>query len=195
MNGTLAKGTAVVSLQDGAKVGTIDRVYVDPERGGLVALAIRRGRRLLRPTTAVVDASDVHAFGPDAVTLAGPVPLLSDAVLAGRWEELVDVTALFGRPVVTEGGSGVGRVASVMFDRKTRRLRWLEVEADGCPVPGLVWADEVLRLGSELVVVAEAVLADGPAAAARPVMTRETSRPALRRPLQFGPARPLRASA
>lgn len=195
MGATLTKGTAVVGLADGAKLGTIEDLYLDPKRREIVGFSVRRRRRWRRATVTVVDASDVHAFGPDAVTLANPAALRGNAVLGRRHAQLVEVGALFGRGVVTEGGTDVGRVTSLGFDRTTRRLRWLEVEAAGQAAPGLVWGDEVLRVGGEQVVVAEAVLAAAPAWAGRPVASRHTPRPTPRRALRPGPAHPLAASS
>jgi len=194
MSATLTKGAAVVRLGDGVRLGTVDRLYLDPKRKEIAGFSVRRGPRWWRSTVTVVDASDVRAFGPDAVMLAGPVET-PGAEIRSRRGELVDLATLFGRAVVTAGGTVVGRVSSFVFDQKTRRLRWLEVEANGYPVPGLVWGDEVLRVGAARIVVADAVLATGPAQVARPVAARGTDRPAARRPVQIGRARPLLASA
>ncbi len=182
MNTMLVTGTPVLSHDGGARLGKIDRVYLDAARKEIVAFSVRRERRVLRPGAAVVDVGDVHAFGPDAVTLADPARLLSPTVLTHRGEELVDLGGLTGRPVVTEGGTGVGRVVAVAVDPITLRLQRLEVEAPGCPVPGLVWGHEVLHLQGDLVVVAEAVLAPEPAEAARPIRSaaaRRSTRPSV----------------
>jgi len=194
MSATLTKGTAVVRLGDGVRLGTVDRLYLDPQRKEIVGFSVRRGPRWRRSAETFVDASEVHAFGPDAVMLGGAATSLRPLARSRRGA-VVDIAAFFGRSVVSEGGTDVGRIRSLVFDQTTRRLRWLEVEAKGCPVPGLVWGDEVVRLGVARIVVAEAVLAAGPARTARPVAARDAGRPAMRRPVQIGRARPLLASA
>ncbi len=189
MHTMLASGTPVLSQNSGAALGTIDRVYLDAMRKEIVGFSVRRERRVLRPRAAVVDVRDVHAFGPDAVTLADRAQLLSPAVLADRCEELMDLGGVIGRPAVTEGGTGVGHVVAVAFDPATLRLQRLEVAAAGCPVPGLVWGNEVLQLRGNMVVVAEAVLTPAPGEAARPVKRAERSwstRPSLRPIRQAG---------
>ena len=178
----LATGTPVLSRDGGATLGTIDRIYLNAARKEIVGFSLRRNRRLLRPQVAIVDVGDVQTFGRHAVTLAGHARLLSSAVLAQRGEDLVDLSELIGRPVVTEGGAGVGHVFAVAVDPLTMRLQRLEVAAPGCPVPGLVWGHEVLGVGENLIVVAEAVLAAGPREAprpTRPATSARSTRPAI----------------
>ncbi len=168
MQTMLAAGTPVLSHDGGAALGKIDRIYLDSARKEIVGFSLHRARRVLRPQAAIVDVGDVQTFGPDVVTLADRARLLSPAVLARRCEELVDLGRVIGRPAVTEGGTGVGRVVAAAFDPTTLRLQRLEVVAPGCPVPGLVWGNEVVGLEGEMVVVAETVLAPGPGEVTRP---------------------------
>ena len=167
MGATLAIGTPVVHCADGAKLGTIARLYLDPRRNKVVGFAVRCRRRLLRSFEAVVDLGDVESVGPDGVALAATAELHSLQTTERRRRELVDLGGLLGRPVVTASGIDVGRVVAVGIDPTTRRLARLDVAAPGHAVPGLVWGDEVLRCKRDRVVVADAVLAPAPAIAQR----------------------------
>ena len=70
MTTKLVKGTPVVSLADGTTLGAIDHVYFDPHRMAVVGFTFHQRAGLFGPeTSGLVDISDVHAFGPDAVTV------------------------------------------------------------------------------------------------------------------------------
>ena len=150
----LVKGTAVVSLADGLALGTIDHVYLDPERKEIVGFSFHKGGGIFGERTGgLVDASDVHAFGQDAVTIRGTAAVHSELAIDARCGGLVDLEDLLDRVVITEGGSVLGRVATIRFAQDTHRLEAIEVATGPDHERRLIPADAVAQIGAELVVV------------------------------------------
>ena len=158
----LVKGTAVVSLADGAKLGAIDHVYLDPQRKVIVGFTFRHGGGLFGgETSGLVDVSDVHAFGADAVTVDDRSVVRSDLAVDVRCDDLIDLEDLLKRKVITEGGAVVGQVASVRFGQDSHKLTAIEVSPGFFRDHRLIAGDEVRHIGAELIVVSDAVCAPG----------------------------------
>ena len=64
MSTTLAKGTAVVSLADGTKLGTIDHVYLDPQRKEIVGFSFHQGGLFGGKPAGVVDVGKSTPSAP-----------------------------------------------------------------------------------------------------------------------------------
>ncbi len=156
MSTKLAKGTAVVNLADGSKLGTIDTVYLDPERKEIAGFSFHQGG-FLGKTTGMVDASDVHAFGTDAVTVPDASVVRSELAIGARREELIELESLLKRKVLTAGGTYVGQIVSVRFGHDSHRLTAVEVSSGFFRENRLLPADVVVQLGTELVLVADEV--------------------------------------
>lgn len=152
----LVKGTAVVSLGNGAKLGNVDHVFLDPERKRIVGFSFHQGG-LFGKTSGVIDIDDVHGIGADAVTIDDVSAVRSELVLEAKGCELIDLDDLLGRKVITAGGSFVGKVAAVRFGESSHALVSLEVEEEDRKEHRQVPAERIEQLGSELIVVAEAV--------------------------------------
>ena len=181
MSTTLAKGTAVVSLADGTKLGTIDHVYLDPQRKEIVGFSFHQGGLFGGKPAGVVDVGNVHAFGPDAVTIDDAAAVRSELAIDARCDGLIDLEDLLKRTVITEGGTVVGHVAAVQFGQDAYKLTAVEVAGGLFQGTRLVAADQIARIGAELVVVADAVVTGA---------TGEASRqPALRHVYVVGPTR------
>ena len=164
------KGTAVVSLADGKKLGTIDHVYLDPARKEIVGFSFHQGNGLFGgKTTGMVDVSDVHSFGPDAVTVDDVTAVRSELALEAHRDELIDLEDLLKRKVLTEGGTFVGQVASVRFGQDSYRLTAIEVSPGFFQENRLIPGEEVEQIGAELIVVSNAVCGE---AQARPAERR-----------------------
>ncbi len=153
----LVKGTAVVSLADGAKLGAIDRVLLDPQRQEIVGFTFRQGGLFGGKTAGLVDVADVHAFGPDAVTVNDVSAVRSELAIDARCDELVDLEDLLKRKVITDGGTYVGQVTSVRFGQDSYRLTAIEVSPGFFQDHRLIAAEHVVHLGTELIVVSDAV--------------------------------------
>ena len=160
MSTKLVKGTAVVSLADGTKLGTVDDVYLDPNRKEIVGFSFHQGGGLFGgKTTGLVDVSDVHAFGADAVTINDVSAVRSELALSNQRDELIELEDLLKRKVLTENGVAIGQIVSVRFEQDAYRMTGIEVSPgffkDNRVIPG----EQVVQIGEELVVVADAVCA------------------------------------
>ena len=161
MTTRLTKGTPVISLADGVRLGTLDHIYLDQERKEIVGFSFHQGGRFFggknAGTSGLIDVSDIHAVGPDAVTIDDLSAVRSDLAVATRCDELLDLEDLIKREVVTEGGTDVGKVAAVQFGEGSYRLTGLQVSPGFFPEPRLIAADKVMNIGAELVVVSDDV--------------------------------------
>ena len=168
MSTKLVKGTAVVSLADGSKLGTIDTVYLDPERKAIAGFSFHQGG-FLGKTTGMIDASDVHAFGADAVTVPDASVVRSELAIGARRDGLIELEGLLKRKVLTEGGTYVGQIVSVRFGHDSHKLTAIEVSPGFFQENKLLPVGVVERLGDELVVVSDEVCREP---AARPTERR-----------------------
>lgn len=165
MNSKHLKGLAVISIADGEKLGTIDRVMVDPVATRVVGFTIRPGGGgLLSPpvdpaTEEVVDVDDIHALGKDAVTLNDKGALRGDQTRA-RFDTLADLEELTKLKVMTEGGTYVGDLASAEIDPSSFKFTELEVSSGFFQSNRHVPMAQVVNVGHELIVVRDSVCAD-----------------------------------
>jgi uncharacterized protein YrrD len=152
----LVKGTPVVSLADGATLGIIEHVYFDPSRMAMVGFTIRHGGGLFGGgTTGLIDMSDVHSFGPDAVMVTDVSVLRSELAVEASHGELVELETILHRTVMTEGGVTVGNVTAVHFGDQSHSLKALEVTGSGQHDRGRIVADDIQTIGDDLIIVAE----------------------------------------
>jgi sporulation protein YlmC with PRC-barrel domain len=156
MTTKLVKGTPVVSLADGATLGTIDHVYFDPERLAVVGFTFhQRGGLFGSGSSGLVDISDVHAFGPDAVTVNDVSVVRSELAVDAIDCNLLDLESLLNRTVMTVNGTLVGRVAAIQFGDSSHALRALDVIGEGSDDHGSIAASEIQTIGPELIIVAD----------------------------------------
>ncbi len=158
MNGKHLKGLTVISIADGERLGTIDRVLVDPEAKQVIGFAVSHGGLLNSEAPAVIDADDVHSLGPDAVTIADRGAVRGDQTTA-RQNELMDLDELLKLRVVTEGGTLVGDVADIQIDEKSFAVRDVDVSPGFFKNNQHVPINQVISIGRELIMVDNAVCA------------------------------------
>jgi uncharacterized protein YrrD len=152
----LVKGTPVVSLADGATLGAIEHVYFDSDRMAVVGFTIRHGGGLFGGgTTGLIDMSDVHSFGLDAVMVTDVSVVRSELAVEAGHSELVELETILRRPVMTEGGVTVGHVTAVHFGDQSHTLQALEVTGSGEHERGRIVADDIQTIGDDLIIVAE----------------------------------------
>jgi uncharacterized protein YrrD len=175
----LVKGTPVISLADGSTLGAIDHVYFDPERLAVVGFTFHKGGLFGGGTSGLVDIADVHAFGPDAVTITDISVVQSDIAVETRRGKLLDLEDLLKRPVMTDGGTCLGHVGAIQFGDASHRLTAVDVVAAGSGEHGRIAADEIQAIGDEFIIVADpsAVPAADEVPATRPLRV-VTARPA-----------------
>jgi uncharacterized protein YrrD len=164
----LSKGTTVVSLADGAEIGAVERVYLDPARKEIVGFTVHKGGFFGGTMVGLVEVGDVHAFGPDAVTINDVAAVRSEFAVGARRDELVELGSLVGRKVVTEAGVALGSVAGVRFGEESFRLLALDVSPGPLQEHHEVAGGAVATIGEDLIVVAEGGAATGSAPHAVP---------------------------
>ncbi len=153
---TLVKGTPVISLTDGSTLGAIDHVYFDPDRLAVVGFTFHQGGGLFgHSTSGLVDIADVHAFGSDAVTISDVSVVRSELAVEARRGELLELEHLLKRKVMTEGGTLIGHVGAIQFGDASYSLRALDVIEAGSNEHLHIAADEIQKIGEELIIVAD----------------------------------------
>jgi uncharacterized protein YrrD len=155
MSTRLVKGTPVVSLADGSTLGAIDHVYFDPDRLAVVGFTFHKGGLFGGGTSGLVEIADVHAFGPDAVTISDITVVHSDLAVEARRGDLIDLEELLKRTVMTESGMHLGHVGAIQFGDASHRLTALDVIAAGSSEHGSIPADQIQAIGDELIIVAD----------------------------------------
>jgi uncharacterized protein YrrD len=156
MTTKLVKGTPVVSLADGAKLGTIDHVYFDPSRLAVVGFTFHQRSGLFGGgSSGLIDISDVQSFGPDAVTVPDVSVVRSELAVDAIDCNLHDLETLLNRTVMTVNGTLVGRVAAIQFGDASHALTALDVIGEGTDVHGSIAASEIQTIGPELIIVAD----------------------------------------
>ena len=160
MNSKHVKGLAVVSIADGAKVGTIDGAFLDPATKRVVGFSLASGGGLLGggEPAMTIDVDEIHSLGPDAMTVDSAAAARGAQTTAAA-ASLVDLDELTKRKVLTEGGTLVGGVVSADFDEKTFRLTQIEASPGFFKTNKHIPIDQVTSIGNDIVVVADAVCA------------------------------------
>lgn len=112
-------GRAVVDMDAAEKVGTIEKVILDPDARRVAGFTVSHGAALISHGTRVtLPASSVHAIGPDAVTVHGSV-VVNDLT---RLDALPRVSDVVGRKVVSRDGRLLGTVEDVLIDDEDGRI-------------------------------------------------------------------------
>ena len=159
MNSKQIKGISVISIVDGERLGSVDNVYFDPATMQVVGFAIRaHGGLLGSGTGTIVDVTSVRSLGPDVMTIPDKAAA-GGATTSAEYGHLVLLDRLVKRRVVTEGGVFVGQVASLDFDDKAFKLTQIEVSPGFFNTNRSVPVGQVISIGHDVVVVADAVCA------------------------------------
>lgn len=153
----LTKGTPVVSLADGTRLGTVDHVYFDPESKSVVGFTFHQGSGLFgRGSSGLVEITDVHAFGADAVTITDISAVRSELAVESRKDALLELEALLHRTVMTESGTQIGRVRAVQFGDASYHLSGLDVLGADDHQPVHIPVDRIQTIGEELIIIKDA---------------------------------------
>ncbi|MEO7718643.1 MAG: PRC-barrel domain-containing protein [Capsulimonas sp.] len=113
------RGTAIVAMDNGERLGRVDDLFFSPTNGELEALLVDVGGMFSKPSLLL--AAQISSIGPDAVVIADREALIQNGRMseeshAVRGGEIED------RPVLTATGTVVGKVADVMIDPETRQV-------------------------------------------------------------------------
>jgi len=165
MNSKQLKGLAVISIADGEKLGSIDRVLVDPVAAKVVGFSVRQGGGgiLSSPVETdaeqMVDVDDIHALGKDAITLQDKGSVRGDQT-STRLQSLLDLDQMAKLKVITEGGTYVGEMVSAEINERSYGLTELEVSPGFFKSNRHVPIAQVVNIGHDLIVVKDVVAAD-----------------------------------
>jgi uncharacterized protein YrrD len=108
---TELRGMAVVTLDDGKKVGTCDDFYFDLPTHRVYALRVRTG--LLGHK--VLPVSGINAIGQDAITTASGEEL-GDKLNDAQASNLASGQALLAYKIMSANGTLVGTIGNVLLD-------------------------------------------------------------------------------
>jgi uncharacterized protein YrrD len=159
VNSRDVNGIAVISIADGARLGTIERAYLDPAAKRLAGFAARSGGGLLGAAPdrgLVIDVDEVHSLGPDALTL-DRTDAAHRADAAADYGDLLPLEGLSKLKVVTDGGTYIGQVVSADFDERTFDLTEIEASPGFFQANRRIPIDQVITIGVDVVVVTNAV--------------------------------------
>ena len=108
------KGTALVTLDDGKKVGTLDDFYFDPQTNTAPGFLVKTGlfgHKALKTNT-------IHAFGQDAVTTANEDALIAEKEDA-QLTALPHGSDLLSYKVMSQSGTVIGTINNLLLDLNT----------------------------------------------------------------------------
>ena len=160
MHNKAIKGISVISIADAERLGQVTRAYLDPKTMAVVGVVVDKGNGLMAPTSPMrIDAANVRSLGTDALMVDDLSVLGGDETVA-RYDDLVDLDSVLHHRVVTEGGTLVGQVASVSFDEQTFELTEVEASPGFFKSNKVIPIAQVVTIGTELIVVADAVCDD-----------------------------------
>jgi uncharacterized protein YrrD len=150
-------GCPVISIETGQRLGSIDQIVFEPDGSKVAAFTVQSDAvggiiSPEQPTASWLLVGDVHAIGPDAVTVANPASLREtierkDYLLAGD---------LVRRKVVTEGGSLIGTVAAIHFDPQSRAVTEVEISRGFFKSNPQIGFEHVVTVGHDVIVVDDA---------------------------------------
>ncbi len=114
-------GRAVVDIDAAEKIGTIEKIILDPDGKQVAGFVVTRAGSSFPGNKAqsLVPSAGVHAIGPDAVTIHQTAVAETDM---GRLETLPRGSDVIGRKVVSEDGRFLGKVSDVLIDRADGRI-------------------------------------------------------------------------
>jgi len=162
MSCMLAKGTAVISLDTGLTMGKIENVYVDCGSRQLVAFSFGRGStRLGRRGGHFVEVADIHAIGPDAVTLDDARAVHDLVLMDGATRNLMELDQLVKRDVMTEGGVRLGYIVGLDFDPDTYLLIQISVDDRRRAEEVVIAGSDILNIGEEIIVARQPAPSSG----------------------------------
>lgn len=163
MNSKQIRGLTVINIADGTQVGTVDQGFLDLAAKQVVGFSITNGVGPFggtRDNAPTVATSGVHSLGPDALTL-DDVTLAHAAWVGASFGPLEPLDDVIGRRVMTEGGANVGDVVSLGFDERTFALTDVEVSPGFLKSNTHIPLARLVRIGQDVVVVADAIVASG----------------------------------
>jgi len=150
-------GCPVISIETGQRLGTIDQVVFEPDGRKVAAFTVQSNTvggiiSPERPTASWLLGGDIHAVGPDAVTVAKP-DALKETI---ERKDYLLAADLLRRKVVTEGGAQIGDVAAIHFDPQSLAVTDVEISRGFFKTNPQISFDHVVTVGHDVIVVDDA---------------------------------------
>lgn len=162
INALLLPDMQVYSVVEGAAVGRVKEVIIDPDEKRLLALAVDMGGWY--HDVRIIPSGKISTVGDDIIMIdekqaAVPAPNLPKIVA-----QMKNPCNIVGAKVISEDGSLLGKVEGFYLERTGGAISRVELS---CGLWGRLWggksglsAEHILTLGSEAVVVDKAAAAD-----------------------------------
>ena len=150
-------GRPVVDIDAAEKIGTIEKLILDPNGRRVAGFVITRGGGFPGNKERVtMPAASVHAIGPDAVTVKRDAAASADI---GRIETLPRGSDVIGRKIVTEDGRYLGKVDDVLIEGEDGRIfGYVLGDHKGKGKHPYLPADANLKAGKDLIVASESAM-------------------------------------
>lgn len=172
MDAKRLKGMPVVAIEGGEQLGTVRDILFSIDDRAIQAFSVHSGG-LIGGTTNVVEQRDVQSIGPDAVMVQSRAVLQGDET-EHRYRQYPSLSEIGSLKVVSEDGSRVGSVATVLVDEQSGVITGLEIVRAGFTGPFRpnvsVPIDTVISIGRDAVVI-PAQIAHPPAEGEQPEAT------------------------
>ena len=177
-------GRSVIDIDNAEKIGTIERLILDPEGRRVAGFIVSQGGGFpSNKERTTIPASAVHAIGPDAVTIKHAPDESADLAYIDALPRGADV---IGRKVITEDGRYLGKIEDVLIERSEGQIFGYTLsDHKGPGKHPYLPADTNLKAGKDLMVASESAMryewqqddkADRPVEwSKQPVTSREAS--------------------
>lgn len=123
------KGIAIVSIDDGARVGAVSDILFDLEHRQIRAFIVGDGG-LFGGTSRILDIADVKSIGADALMIASRDVLKADRE-DERYKPFSNLHAVMSLKVVTETGDYVGTLSTIQIETTGGTFTDLEIGKRG----------------------------------------------------------------
>ena len=155
MNTKHINGITVIGLESGEKLGSVSDIVLTANGRNVAALGVdaASGSRASElPPKSWLAAENVHAIGPDALTIQ-----TADALQETPPEDgTLHLADLLKHKVVSDSGVVVGQLAAIEVDEQSLAVTDFEVSPGLLKSNRMVPVDQILNIGQELVIVSDA---------------------------------------
>jgi uncharacterized protein YrrD len=150
-------GRAVIDVDAAEKLGTIEKLILDPEARRVAGFIVTRGGRFSgNKAHTTIPSSAVHVIGPDAVTVKQTETASTEI---SRLETLPRGSDVIGRKVVSEDGRYLGKVDDVLLEGDNGRIfGYTLADHRGDGKHPYLPADANLRAGKDFIVTSESAM-------------------------------------
>ncbi len=151
MDAHTLKGMAIVSVQEGTKLGKVEQLLLDLMTQRVTALRAKG-----ESGTFIVRFEDVQSIGADAITVASSAAIRTPSI-GGATDGLRDLDELGKLKVVDGAGTFLGTIAHIEFDPTSGEITQLTAHKGGMLGMGgtttPIDARAIVSVGPELLTV------------------------------------------